>query len=83
MNKLTMSPDWIKENGQKIRKAYEIALSQKYDIYSETQVIEILKIVDPINANEEYAESFSKALQLLEHRLLKTTNKEDQNKVSN
>lgn len=59
-----MNKDWLKKNGKKVIKAYSIAVANKYDIASTEDVIKILKLIDPANANEEYAKEFSKILQL-------------------
>ena len=59
-----MDKDWLKKNGRKVMNAYSIAVANKYDIKSTEDVIKILKLIDPANANENYAKEFSKMLQL-------------------
>ncbi len=59
-----MDKDWLKKNGRKVTNAYSIAIANKYDIKSTEDVIKVLKLIDPANANEEYAKELSKMLQL-------------------
>ena len=59
-----MDKDWLKMNGRKVMNAYSIAVANKYDINSTEDVIKILKLIDPENANENYAQEFSKMLNL-------------------
>lgn len=61
-----MDKDWLKKNGRKVMKAYSIAIANKYDISSTEDVLEILKLVDPANANDKFAKEFSKMLQLFD-----------------
>ena len=60
MAKNDLSPDWIIKNGQKLKIAYGYVFVNKYDVKSKEDVLKILKVIDPENANEEYAELFSK-----------------------
>ncbi len=69
-----MDKDWLKKNGRKVMNAYSVAIAHKYDISSMEDVMEILKLVDPANANEEYAREFSKMLQLFSKTLKKRLN---------
>ncbi len=75
MNKPTLSKDWIRDHGEKVKKAYSIAISNQYDIKSIGDVIKILKLIDPRNTNESYAKKFSKTLQLFDKTVLKKLNK--------
>jgi len=72
MTKIYLSNEWIKENGEKIKEAYSYAVVNKLDIKSLNNVLQVLKKVDPKNANEEYAEEFSKVLQLFRKQFRKT-----------
>lgn len=67
-----LSIEWVKKNGEKLKKAFNFAVDNKYDIRSVNDVIEVLKIVDPDNANAEHAVIFSKMLQLFSFKLKKT-----------
>lgn len=69
-----MNKDWLKKNGRKVMDAYTLALANKYDTNSIEDVIKILKLIDPENANEEYAKEFSKMLQLFEKTIQKKVN---------
>ena len=66
MAKYELSKEWIRENGYKIKEAYLLITDpkNKYDTTSTSDVLEIMKIVDPENATNENAEIFSKVLQL-------------------
>ena len=59
-----LSKDWIVRNGQKLKEAYSFAVFNKWNIKSEKDVLKILKVIDPENANEKYAKMFSRTLQL-------------------
>ena len=54
--------------------AYSIAVANKYDIKSTEDVIKVLKLIDPANANEEYAKEFSKMLVLFSKTIQKRLN---------
>lgn len=69
-----LTKDWLKKNGRKIMNAYSIAVANKYDITSTEDVIKVLKLIDPENANEEYAKEFSKILQLFSKTVQKKLN---------
>ena len=64
MSENKLSKDWIKKNGYKLKIAYSYAVVNKYDLNSTKDVLEVLKKVDPANANEENAKIFSGMLQL-------------------
>lgn len=83
MSKITISQEWLKENGEKIKKAYDVSLAKKYDINLVSDVLEILKITDPQNVNEEYAKDFSKVLQLFEKTLFDKLHKKDKVRLPN
>ena len=61
-----MNKDWVKQNSEKIKKAYSIALEKSYDIKSKETALKLLKVVDPNNATKENAEKLSKILQLFD-----------------
>ena len=69
-----MNKEWLKKNGRKVMNAYSIAVANKYDIKSTEDVIKILKLIDPANANENYAKEFSKMLQLFRKTVQKRLN---------
>ncbi len=69
-----MDKDWLKKNGRKVMNAYSIAVANKYNINSAEDVVKVLKLIDPENANEEYAKEFSKMLQLFSKTVKKTLN---------
>lgn len=64
MEEYKLSKDWIKKNGDKIKEAYSSAKARGFDISSKAEVLKLLQIIDPLNANESSAEVFSKILQL-------------------
>lgn len=70
-----LSKEWLKKNGQKLKKAYSFAVENKLNIKSKDDVLIILQKVDPGNANEEQAEIYSKMLQLFKDRFRKTLEK--------
>lgn len=72
MAKNDLSADWIIKNGQKLKIAYGYVVVNKYNVKSKNDVIKILRIIDPENANEEHAGLFSKMLQLFGRRFRKT-----------
>jgi hypothetical protein len=61
-----LSKDWVKENSEKIKKAYSIAIENGYDLKSKGIALMLLKIVDSENATEKGAERFSKILELFD-----------------
>lgn len=71
MKKYELSKEWIKENGEKIKEAYSSAGARGYDVSSKSDVLKLLKLIDPRNANKENAEIFSKILQLFAHGIKK------------
>ena len=72
MIKYKLSKEWIEQNSEMIKRAYGIAQVNKWDIRSKAVVLELLRVVDPENTNEENAEIFAKVLQLFDLRLKKT-----------
>ncbi len=70
-----MNKDWLKKNGRKVMNAYSIAVANKYDIRSTEDVIKVLKLIDPANANEEYAKEFSNMLLLFSKTVQRKLNK--------
>ena len=61
-----MDKDWIKNNGEMIKKAYSIAVRNKYNVGLVVDVLEILKEIDPKNANYEFAVKLSNVLKLFD-----------------
>ncbi|MDD2823139.1 MAG: hypothetical protein PHQ59_03575 [Candidatus Daviesbacteria bacterium] len=70
-----LSKDWIKQNGEKLKNAYSYAVVNNLNVKSKEDVLKILKATDSENANEEYAEVFSKVLQLVGKTLKETIEK--------
>ena len=64
--------DWVKNNGHKLKIAYSYAVVNKLDIRSKDDVLKILQVTDPENANQEQAETYSKMLQLFGDRFRET-----------
>lgn len=75
MIKDRFSKVWIKQNGEKLKNAYSYAVVNNLNIRSKEDVLKILEVIDPENANEEYAESFLKVLQLVGQTLKRTIEK--------
>ncbi len=69
MKRYELSKEWIKENGDKIKEAYSSALARKLDISSKDDVLILLQIVDPQNADDSNAEIFLKILQLFKMKV--------------
>lgn len=69
------SKDWIKQNGEKLKNAYSYAVVNNLNIKSKEDILRVLKVVDPENANDEYAEIFSKVLQIVGQTLKKAIEK--------
>jgi hypothetical protein len=61
-----MDKDWIKNNGEMIKKAYSIAVQKKYNVGLVIDVIKILEEIDPQNANYEFAVKLSNILKLFD-----------------
>ena len=72
--KVLMNEDWLKKNGREVINAYSIAVANNYDISSTEDVIKILKLIDPADANEEFAKELSKILQLFSMTVKKRLN---------
>lgn len=72
MNKDQLSAEWIKKNGNKIKEVYDICMKHHYNFRSGDKLLEILKVIDPENANKEYAENLSKVLQLFDSQVTQT-----------
>ena len=64
MAKYKLSKEWIRKNKIRIKEAYSSASVRGLDVTSQTDILKLLKIVDPENATEGNAEIFSKVLQL-------------------
>ncbi len=71
MEKYKLSKDWVKKNGDKVKRAHNLVITDGYDIKSTEDVLKIIRIIDPANANEENARVFSKILQLFANRMKK------------
>jgi hypothetical protein len=61
-----MDKDWIKNNGEMIKKAYSIAVSNKYNVGLVIDVLKILREIDPKNADYEFAIKLSNVLILFD-----------------
>ena len=61
-----MDKDWVKNNGEKIKKAYSIAVKNRYNVGLVIDVLKILKKVDPKNANYESAVKLSNILKIFD-----------------
>ena len=61
-----MDKDWIKNNGGMIKKAYSVAVRNKYNVGIIVDVIKILEEIDPKNANYEFAIKLSNILKLFD-----------------
>ncbi len=75
MLKNNLLADWLKKNGYKLKIVYSYAVVHKLNIKSKTDVLKILKVTDPDNANEDSAKLFSKMLQLFAWRFRETIEK--------
>ncbi len=72
MRMVELSKEWLKKNGQKLKIAYSFAVANKLNIESKDDVLIILQKVNPENANEIQAGTYSKMLQLFRNRFRKT-----------
>ncbi len=61
-----MDKDWIKNNGEMIKKAYSIAVKNKYNVGLVIDVLKILREIDPKNADYEFAVKLSNVLILFD-----------------
>lgn len=61
-----IKPDWLTKNSKTLIRAYTLAKLKQYDVDSKETALKLLKIVDPDHATEEFAEPFSKMLQLFD-----------------
>ena len=61
-----MDKDWIKNNGEMIKKAYSIAVRNKYNVGLAVDVLKILREIDPKNADYEFAIKLSNVLILFD-----------------
>jgi hypothetical protein len=61
-----MDKDWIKNNGEMIKKAYSIAVKNKYNVGLVVDVLKILREIDPRNADYEFAVKLSNVLILFD-----------------
>ena len=61
-----MNKDWIKNNGTMIKKAYSIAVENKYNVASIPDILKILEEISPENANQEFAVKLSGVLILFD-----------------
>ena len=61
-----MDKDWIKNNGEMIKKAYSIAVKNKYNDGLVIDVLKILREIDPKNADYEFAVKLSNVLILFD-----------------
>lgn len=75
MDESNQLKDWLKTNGQKLKIAYSYAVVNKLNIKSNEDVLKILQVIDPENANLEQAEMYSKMLQLFREKFRATIKK--------
>lgn len=75
MSESTLSKDWLRKNGYKLKIVYSYAVVHKLNIKSTEDVLKALQVTDPENANAEQAAIYSKMLQLFGNRLRKTIEK--------
>lgn len=66
-----LSKEWIAKNGLKLKEAYISAKARNFDITSSEDMLQLLKIIDPINATDKNAVILSKLLQLFSYSLQK------------
>ena len=64
--------DWIKNNGHKLKTVYSYAVVHKLDIASTDDILIVLHMIYPENANREQAELYSRMMQLFRYRFRKT-----------
>lgn len=64
MEKYELNQEWVKKNAEKVKFGHSLISSEKYDVNSLEDVLSVLKIVDPDNANEENAKVFSMILRM-------------------
>jgi hypothetical protein len=83
MKKHELLKEWIEKNGDKIKEAYSSASARNIDISSKEEVLKLLQIIDPQNADESNAEVLSKILQLFQMNLNKKfrMNSQKKNKI--
>ncbi|MEK7571638.1 MAG: hypothetical protein AAB553_05175 [Patescibacteria group bacterium] len=72
MTKNVSAKEWLRNNGNKLKKAYSYAVIHKLDIKSKDDVLTILQATDPENATKEQVEIYSKMLQMFRERFRKT-----------
>lgn len=75
MMETQLSKGWLKKHGDKLKVVYSYAGVHNYDINSQADVLQILKVIDPDNVTEENAKLFSKMLQLFRIKFRKTIKK--------
>ena len=61
-----MDKEWIKNNGEMIKKAYSIAVKNKYNVGLVVDVLKILKEIDPKNTDYKFAVKLSNVLKLFD-----------------
>ena len=61
-----MNKDWIKNNAEMIKKAYSIAVENKYNVAAVADILKILEEINPENANKEFAVKLSGVLILFD-----------------
>lgn len=61
-----MDKDWVKNNGEMIKKAYSVAVKNKYNVGLVVDVLKILKEIDPRSANYEFAVKLSNILKIFD-----------------
>ena len=61
-----MDKDWIKNNGEMIKKAYTVAVKNKLNVGLVVDVLKILNEIDPENANYDFAVKLSNVSKLFD-----------------
>lgn len=75
MNKSYFLKIWLEKNGNKVKMAFSYAVTHNLDITSLDDVLKVLQVVDPLNANKDQAVLYSKIMQLFRDRFRKTAEK--------
>lgn len=83
MKKYKLSKEWIRENNEMIKEAFNTASDRGFDIASRNDMFKLLKIVDPKNASLENAEVISNILQLFARQLGKRLTQKTKEKIVN
>ncbi len=71
----TLNKAWLRKNGYKLKIIYSFAVVNKLNIKSKDDVLEMLQVIDPKNANSDQVEIYSKMLQLFDNTFKKSIEK--------